>query len=504
MIRDCATTAPATSTRVDTVIIGSGCAGGTTAWVLAEAGREVLIIEEGPDKTGAQLTQRDGEMYDQLYMDRGGRMTTDLSVGILQGRVLGGGGVINASDVVPLEDPVLDLWGRRFGLVDWTAEALRAARARALVDLSANPIREDQVTRNNQVLREGSTKLGYAGHVMRHNRVGCAGMGTCLIGCPIDAKKNPRMVAIPAAVEAGATVWTRARVVRIEDADQDTKRLVVRTLDAKGYHETGEVEVLASTVVLAANAVGSAALLVRSGIGNAHVGRHLSLQPQLPVLADFPDPIHGFRGIPQAYAVDEAEYFDDERGLWGFRIESIMGTPGIVASLLPYAGVRAKNEMTRYPHLAAALLLTPDTPSGSIDVTQSGRILVDYTPSKDVIDRYRDAIKMAARSYLAAGATRVAVPTLPPIVIESEADLAKVDAYPFRPASAPLISAHQQGGVRAAPNASDGAANPEGLVYGTRSVYCFDSGLYPSSSSSHTMAPILATSRWLAEALLTR
>ena len=26
---------------------------------------------------------------------------------------------------------------------------------------------------------------------MQHNRVGCAGLGKCLVGCPLDAKKNP-------------------------------------------------------------------------------------------------------------------------------------------------------------------------------------------------------------------------------------------------------------------------------------------------------------------------
>lgn len=502
MIRHCDEQPPPPSTRVEVAIVGSGCAGGTAAWVLAEAGKQVLVLEEGPDKSGAQFTQRDSEMYDQLYMDRGGRMTTDLSVSILQGRVLGGGGVINASDVVPIEDPVLELWQRRFGLSEWTAAALDAPRLRALEDLSANPIPEAMLNRNNQLLRQGAERIGASGHVMRHNRVGCAGMGTCLIGCPVSAKRNPRQVAIPAALSAGAEVWTRARVVRIVDGTP--KRLIVRLLDAKGYRETGEVEVVADTVVLAANAIGSAALLSRSGLGNHHVGQHVSLQPQLPLLAEFDEPVVGFRGIPQAYAIDEGEHFDDTLGLWGYRIETIMGTPGIVASLLPYAGLAAKQAMTQYPRLAAALLLTPDEPTGRVEVTSSGRIQVDYELHANVVDRYRQAVKLAARAYLAAGARRVMVPSLPPVLFESEADLARIDAFPFRPAQAPLLSAHQQGGVRAGPSQSSAAADPTGQIFGSRGIYCWDSGLYPTSSSSHTMAPILATSRWLAERWLSQ
>ena len=43
--------------------------------------------------------------------------------------------------------------------------------------------------------------------------------------------------------------------------------------------------------------------------------------------------IDAFRGIPQSYAMTEFETCDAERGLGGFRIEGIMGTPGIVASI---------------------------------------------------------------------------------------------------------------------------------------------------------------------------
>ena len=78
----------------DVCIIGSGCGGATAARVLAEAGKDVILLEEGGDFTGSQLTQRDAAMYDQLYAERGGRTTEDGTISVLSGRVLGGGGVI--------------------------------------------------------------------------------------------------------------------------------------------------------------------------------------------------------------------------------------------------------------------------------------------------------------------------------------------------------------------------------------------------------------------------
>jgi choline dehydrogenase-like flavoprotein len=487
----------------DVCVIGSGCGGATAARVLAEAGREVIVLEEGSDRTGLQLTQRDGEMYDQLYQERGGRATDDLSISVLSARVLGGGGVINASDVVPIPPGVLRHWRTRFGLSELTDAALAPYAAAALQDLSASRIDDAQLNQANRLLRAGAEALGWAGHTMMHNRVGCAGMGTCLIGCPLDAKRNPRMVAIPAAVAAGARFVTRARALRVEGASREHKRVVGHTLDERGHRETGELVVRARTIVVACNAVASAELLLRSGIGSPEVGRNLVLQPQLPIVAQFDHPVRAFRGIPQAYAVTEFEEDDHpEHGLWGFRIEPVMGTPGIVATLLPYLGDDNARAMAAYDRIAAALLLAPDAPSGTVELGGHDRPIVRYAHTEEHKRRLRAAARAAARLYLAAGAREVMVPSIPPIVVRSAADLDRIDALAFRPATVPLLSAHQQGTVRLGTSPDRGGADPDGQVYGTRGVYVMDASIFPSTASSHTMAPVLTMARYLASKLV--
>lgn len=500
-IHDLSKKKPPREIVADVCIVGSGCGGATAAWVLAKAGRDVVVLEEGGDFTGPELTGRDGAMYDQLYMDRGARVTADLSVNVLQARVLGGGGVINASDVVPLSDAVLRHWQKRFDLSAFSPEALAPYKKRALEDLSASRIAEDHVNRANALLRQGTQALNLRGEVMLNNRVGCIGTGTCLIGCPINAKKNPRFVAIPGALDAGARFFTRARARRILSGEQEMKRIEVNTLDERGYRVVGHTQVRARIVILAANAVASAELLLRSGLGNQHVGRNLMLQPQLPVTAIFKEPITAFRGIPQSYAVTEFEVDDHpEHGLWGYRIEGIMGTPGMVASLLPFSGIEGKRAMQLYDRIAASLLLVIDRPSGNVRLSD-GRLVVDYWQKEDHKARLRDAIKQCARIYFAAGAQRIIVPTTPPLVFDSEADLTRVDSVRFDVASAPLLSAHQQGTIRMAPSSRLGGADPTGRVYGTKDIYVFDSSGFPSSSSSHTMTPILTVSRFLADRL---
>jgi len=507
-IADLSRAPPPGDLAVEICVIGSGSAGATAAWDLAAAGREVVVLEEGGDYTGERLTQRDGRMYDQLYMDRGGRTTADLGVSVLQGRVLGGGGVVNLCDVVPIPDPVLRHWQRRYGLSDFSPEALAPFRDRALADLSASlPDTADPrlFNRNNRLLRDGAAALGWRGEVMRHNRVGCEGVGTCNLGCPLDAKRNPRFVAIPRAVEAGARFFTRARAARIEGAGSEWKTVHGRRLDADGHREVGAFTVRARWVVLAANAVGSAALLLRSGIGNDRVGRHLSLQPQLPVAAWFDDEVRFFRGVPQSFAVTEFERLDDpDHGWWGFRVEAVGGTPGIVATMLPRLGLAGMRDMARLPRLAAVLCLAPDDAQGRVEVERSGRLRIRYALSDEQRGRYRAAARAAARLFLAAGAREVVVSDAPPVPVRSEADLPRLDAMSFRPATAPLLSAHQQGGVRMAPSERDGAADPEGNVHGARGIVVLDSGGFPTSASSHTMAPIITVAHFQARRLLAR
>jgi choline dehydrogenase-like flavoprotein len=229
------------------------------------------------------------------------------------------------------------------------------------------------------------------------------------------------------------------------------------------------------------------------------------LQPQLPIIGMFDEPVKAFEGIPQAYAVTEHEQEDHPRhGLWGFRVEAIMGTPGIVATLLPFQGLAAKELMKKYAHVAASLLLTPDEPSGTVSLSSSGRPVVTYEHRENHKRRLRQAIKVAARIYLAAGAREVVVPLARPLRIGRTRDLTAVDGVDFAPATAPLLSAHQQGGVRFAASARSGGADLDGRVYGTRDVYVFDSSGFPSSSSSHTMTPIITISRYLTSRLISR
>src|SRR5262250_951177 len=76
-------------------VIGSGAGGAVVAKELAEAGRDVVLLEQGGYHTKEDFSQREDEMLPMLYEDMGQRATVDQSIVILQGRNVGGSTVHN-------------------------------------------------------------------------------------------------------------------------------------------------------------------------------------------------------------------------------------------------------------------------------------------------------------------------------------------------------------------------------------------------------------------------
>ena len=119
----------------------------------------------------------------------------------------------------------------------------------------------------------------------------CAQWGTCMQGCPEGAKASTDVTHWPRAVELGARVVTGARVTRLVRGGE---RLVrgAEYVDRDGREQRVEADV----VVLAANAIGTARLLLLSadsrspdGLANGSglVGRRLMMHPFAVVTGRF-------------------------------------------------------------------------------------------------------------------------------------------------------------------------------------------------------------------------
>src|SRR5262249_39802069 len=132
----------------------------------------------------------------------------------------------------------------------------------------------------------------------------------------------------------------------------------------------------AKAVVLAASAVGSAALALRSDLPDPHAqaGLGLRLHPSGIVAGVFDMPIKAYRGIPQSYECTEHLSFEEgsDKRVW---IVPAFAHPVGTAAMLPGFGAPHMRRMRDYGRYAVLTALVHDETMGR--VTAEGRL--DYT-----------------------------------------------------------------------------------------------------------------------------
>jgi choline dehydrogenase-like flavoprotein len=253
----------ALSLDVDAVVVGTGAGGSVALRELARAGLSVVALEEGALLTPADFDQREDRMLPQLYQDGGGRTTEDLAIRVLQGRGVGGSTVHNTNlcKRTPTRSSISGQ--RKYGVVGAVGPGWSPSFESIERDLSVTEIARRRCATRTTSSPQGCEALGWRGAPLKHNRVGCTQSGFCELGCAYDAKQNALKVVMPQAVRAGARVYADVEAVRLV---HDGRRAGVRGVARGGTGARDRRDVRARVVVLAASAVGSAALARRSGV----------------------------------------------------------------------------------------------------------------------------------------------------------------------------------------------------------------------------------------------
>ena len=219
----------------DVVIVGSGAGGGVTAELLAAAGLEVVIVEEGPLRTSSDFRMRESEAYPDLYQDSASRQTADKAIKILQGRCVGGSTTVNWTSSFRTPPATLQWWQTAHGLKNLSVEAMApwfaAMEQRLHVGLWPLPPNE-----NNAVLARGAAKLGIPVAVIPRNVKMCWNLGYCGMGCPTNAKQSMLVTTIPAALTRGATLISRLRAEKLEFSGNKAVALDRQALKPDGLH----------------------------------------------------------------------------------------------------------------------------------------------------------------------------------------------------------------------------------------------------------------------------
>jgi choline dehydrogenase-like flavoprotein len=490
------------SIEVDYVVVGSGAGGSVAAAVLAESGAKVAVLEEGGHYTKRDFNMQESWAYPALYQDHGNRTTDDLAILILQGRSIGGGTTVNWTSSFRTPEPTLRLWAERHGVRGLDAATLAPHFDAVEKRLDIGPGNPDDVNANNRKLMEGAAKLGWQPELIRRSVKGCARLGYCGMGCPLDAKRSARTTYLADAVAAGAQVFADCRVKLVESDRGRVRAVTADVLDRASDRPRARLVAYARRgVVLAAGAINTPALLLRSktGLDSGQVGRRTFLHPTVPLISFYDQPIEAFYGPPQSVAV---HHFADRGAQVGYFFETAPIHPMLGALALPGFGDSHRRLMERLPHVQATIALLidghHDDPGGGVEVNGDGRVKLHYPLHASLREAAVSALADMARVQLAAGAREVMTLHETPIVIRGEGDLAQIAAAPFGPNQHTMFSAHQMGGAAMGDDPGRSVVDSRGRHHAIENLWIVDGSIFPTSLGVNPQLSIYAHARLFA------
>jgi choline dehydrogenase-like flavoprotein len=477
------------SERHDVIVVGSGAGGGVVAGDLADAGVRVLLLESGPHRTAADFTRWEAHASHDIWWPPAFAEPPAIGqppVIMFRGHCVGGTTTINTKVALRPSDQDYDKWheaggllgedGSPFGEADLISHLERVQERLGVRE------RSDWQRCITTVL-PGFEAMG-AGlePVMSYTDANCMRCGSCLQGCPTNAGKNTMNTYIhPPWAEGRLELRAGCRVQRvlIEDRGDGPEAVGVEYVDADGTVRSAGAEV----VVVAAGALGSSQLLIRSGVREAAggsassqlIGRHLGFHPARLVEGLFDDVQDAHMVYPiSAHCM---KFQRDEDG--GFVVEAatVQDPIGFATALsdengVPLWGSELTEMMRRYRYFTGLLTMVSDENHGVAWVDEDGRDRYSFDWSAVERKRIDDSLQFARDVLVAAGARRV-----------------------FQTG---VLSTHIQGGCRMGSDPSRSVVDARGQSHDVRRLFVGDGSVVPRTLSVNPSLTIMSLASRLA------
>jgi choline dehydrogenase-like flavoprotein len=491
----------------DVVVVGSGAGGGTIAGTLAQAGKDVVILEAGGYYNEADFNQLELWAYEHLYRGGGVTSTANGQVALMAGSNLGGGTTVNWTNCLRTTPWVREQWEREFGLEGLAGPEfdrhLDAVFARIGVNADCSDFNGP-----TKRMQEGCEKLGYGFQVITRNAdpapydadlAGLLGFGD-----QTGSKQGTMKTFLQDASDAGARTVVNCRVTRV--LVDDGKAHGVEGTYTGPDGRVARVVVYAPQVVLAASALDTPALLLRSGIGGPAAGDYLRLHPATVVLGMYGEQQQGWWGAPQTALSAE---FARLEGDYGFLVETSHASPGISAPAVGWqSGEQHKTDMARSSSASALVFLIRDRGHGRVTIDAAGNPVHEYALTDPVDQRtFRRGLQELVRLHGAAGAEEILSVHRKPLRWrrdagdDVEAFARQVADGPIDPFEQAIFALHQMGSARMGNDRTTSVADPWGELHDTTGVWIGDASAFPTASGTNPMATTMALAHRTAEAI---
>ncbi|PQE03875.1 GMC oxidoreductase protein [Rutstroemia sp. NJR-2017a BBW] len=513
--------------EADVVIVGSGCGGAVCAKNLAEQGHKVIVVEKSYYYPPSQLPMSEAAAGVHLFENGGIIVSDDSSTSVVAGSNWGGGGTVNWSASLQTQDYVRKEWAEDRGLQFFgTAEFQESLdRVCQRMGVSAEHIRHNH---GNQMLMEGSRKLGYHAKAVPQNTGGhehyC---GHCSVGCGSAQKQGPVVSWLPDSAKAGAEFIEGFKIDRVmfDDSNGAKKAVGVKGIWTSRNINGGvdghisqrtvrEVIVRAKKVIISCGTLWTPVILKNSGLTNPQIGRNLYLHPVNMVGAVYIEDVKPWEGGILTSVCSSFENLDSHGH--GVKLETTCMLPSLSLPTLNYpSGFDYKLEALKFRHMNVFISIARDRDTGLVyPDAKTGLPRIAYTPSEFDRGHIKQGILALAKICYVTGAREIHVTALgmepfvrDPATLSSSPDpsqdpsfqawLTRLANTSTKPPASQFVSAHQMGTSRMSKRPEDGVVDPKGRVWGTEGLYVSDASVFPSASGVNPMVTNMAISDWI-------
>jgi len=488
----------------DVCVVGSGAGGGVVADELAELGKRVIVVEEGPYVSPRDYKAEWHDAMMQLYRQNG----TMGSVGkpfipVQAGRCLGGTTVINAAICFRLPESALEDWQADYG-VEVEYSELASSFERVEKKAGVRPVEDKYLGNNNLLFKKGCDALGISSNPIRRNEIGCKGCAVCPSGCPEGAKQSTDISYLPRATRHGARIYVNSRAERILTSGSEVRGVEATILDPID-RPAHKLRVRAKSVVICCGALYSPLVLLKNKLvkSSPNVGRNFINQIGCGLVGIFDEEVNQLFGANQGY--ESSEYLGQ-----GVILETVAGPPEMVQLRAGGVGVRHMEYMRHFINMAFFGALIKTTSRGVLRPQPgSWEPMILYALNDEDVRTTRFGLEKIAEVMFAAGARKVitGVHGLPMELVKPE-DVRIIREAEIKNTHLNVIGNHPLGTCMM--GADPKRAVVSGLrdnfleVFDVKNLYVCDASIFPTALGVNPMLSIMAFADYFAHLLADR